>query len=917
VRVSGSGVGPRDRISVTVGDRLVRVEAVASNQGVWSADVTIPQAPRSSLAIRAAGLNTQEAVTSFDVTSTATISEQTATPGTTITVKGEGFGANQSSISVNFNDSIVASAVASAQGSWVSKFTVPSAPKGTYTVYIVGGSSELEVQLSVTPALQLTQSQARPGESNSVSGTGFGANERDIKITLNNTILASGINANADGSWNTNFLVPVLPSGSYQLTASGSQTSVASVREEILTLGLDLSLSVSAGPPGTTATISGRGFRANEGDISVLFDGTPVLTGIVADNLGAFSASFEVPASAAGRHSVEIARSAGTPGVATNVAFQVSPQIHVANPKGTPGAKISVVGSGFAVNEKKIALFYDNQKLPETVNADSAGSFNVAFSLPESPTGSHTIRAVGPASAAANRPQQSVEVVPTVELSDSTGAVGLELEIIGKGFGPGVLVNIAYGKQTEQSVVTEASGSFRAVVTVPKSGHGEHLLQISDEIGNRKQMVFTVEDIPPPAPVLLFPRNGDKGGLFGGYRPVPRWSGVDDPSGVSYALIVARDPDFFDVVLEKSGLTRPSYPLTELEALPRGKYHWKVAATDEAGNVGPWSDTFTMHSGIIPVWVIPAAVALGILAASSTGYTFVYRPWRQRQLSGMPDFVRISRPDTGAAAPLGAAPPPSRTLAAPPRRALPSPFRRGRGMSPEDQARLQLVVDFMQSLPLIEVSADLTWLEELVEELGGIKEEMYELVLMGQVDLAYQPAWMQHPTYEELQQTPQAREFLQSLDEYVNAVSECAVDTVAHLRQIYGSLLTSNPPEALDDSQWRLVLTVAVGTISWFRGTFLAQPSPRDYMVRPASDSPEEVLYSLHGGERTPFAFPLVEGLSESEATFYRDLHIQLRNFYRSSDEVRLLAAKMASTDALRGQLLQSIALMGQNVGGR
>jgi hypothetical protein len=282
---------------------------------------------------------------------------------------------------------------------------------------------------------------------------------------------------------------------------------------------------------------------------------------------------------------------------------------------------------------------------------------------------------------------------------------------------------------------------------------------------------------------------------------------------------------------------------------------------------------------------------------------------------GIPDFVRISRPETAAALP--AQPPANRMLTAPTRRALPSPFRRGRGLSPEDQARLQLVVDFMQSLPFLEISADLAWLEELIEELGGDKEAMYELVLMGQQDLAYQPAWMQHPTYEELQQTPQAREFLQRLEDYINAVNECAVDTVSLLRQIYGSLLTSNPPEVLDDSQWKLTTTVAISAISWFRGTFLAQPSPRDYEVRPASDSVEEVLYSLYGVQRTPFAYALAEGLSESDAVFFRDLHIQLRNLFRTNDEARLLAAKIAATDAQRGQLQQNIALLGQNEPGR
>ena len=61
----------------------------------------------------------------------------------------------------------------------------------------------------------------------------------------------------------------------------------------------------------------------------------------------------------------------------------------------------------------------------------------------------------------------------------------------------------------------------------------------------------------------------------------------------------------------------------------------------------------------------------------------------------------------------------------------------------------------------------------------------------------------------------------------------------------------------------------------------------------------------------------MVEGFSESDSVFYRDLHIQLRTFHQASEEARLLAAKMAATDALRAQLLQGIAQMGQSAPGR
>ena len=69
---------------------------------------------------------------------------------------------------------------------------------------------------------------------------------------------------------------------------------------------------------------------------------------------------------------------------------------------------------------------------------------------------------------------------------------------------------------------------------------------------------------------------------------------------------------------------------------------------------------------------------------------------------------------------------------------------------------------------------------------------------------------------------------------------------------------------------------------------------------------------SLNGEGASPFASLIIEGLTEEDAVFYRDLHIQLRVKYRSHEEARALTAKLTSTDTLREQLTQGIAQMGE-----
>ena len=68
----------------------------------------------------------------------------------------------------------------------------------------------------------------------------------------------------------------------------------------------------------------------------------------------------------------------------------------------------------------------------------------------------------------------------------------------------------------------------------------------------------------------------------------------------------------------------------------------------------------------------------------------------------------------------------------------------------------------------------------------------------------------------------------------------------------------------------------------------------------------------LHGAESSPFPGLILDGLSEEDANFFRDLHLQLRINYRTYEEARTLAAKLASTDAMRAQITEGISQLDQ-----
>ena len=62
------------------------------------------------------------------------------------------------------------------------------------------------------------------------------------------------------------------------------------------------------------------------------------------------------------------------------------------------------------------------------------------------------------------------------------------------------------------------------------------------------------------------------------------------------------------------------------------------------------------------------------------------------------------------------------------------------------------------------------------------------------------------------------------------------------------------------------------------------------------------------GGENTPFPGVILTELSEEEALFYRDVHVDLRRAYAQDERVQLLATRLALTDGQRNQVIALIS---------
>ena len=262
-------------------------------------------------------------------------------------------------------------------------------------------------------------------------------------MTLADTTVASDITAGSDGSWSASFVVPALPSGAYPVLASGSVTSRPDILEDTFNIGLHLipsllksrmkvrgysggahgraplhaqsipslsrigiTLGTTSGIPGTAVGIDGRGFGKREKDITITYDGATVASGIVADRLGTFSATFVVPPSGAGQHVIQVSSATADNDLASEIGFKVVPGMAVDLTSGPPGTSVDVSGSGFKARSNEITISYDNKPVLTDVAADPEGEFRVSFVIPPSSAGLHQITVSEPLTTNATSPQR-------------------------------------------------------------------------------------------------------------------------------------------------------------------------------------------------------------------------------------------------------------------------------------------------------------------------------------------------------------------------------------------------------------------------------------------------------------------------------------------------------------------------------
>ncbi len=150
----------------------------------------------------------------------------------------------------------------------------------------------------------------------------------------------------------------------------------------------DIKVSPSPVSPGSTVTVNGTGFTADD-YIDLSLDSNAIDMDIEANELGSFTAEFTIPDAIAGNHNFEAAAKS-TFLVKATASFEVVPRISLEPELPEIGSEVTVTGCGFAASSD-ISVKYDGIMMANSPQTDALGNFTYTFNVPQTSEAEHEI----------------------------------------------------------------------------------------------------------------------------------------------------------------------------------------------------------------------------------------------------------------------------------------------------------------------------------------------------------------------------------------------------------------------------------------------------------------------------------------------------------------------------------------------
>jgi hypothetical protein len=388
-------------------DGTYRDDVDTDEDGYFIVTFTIPESYKGTHEVLAEDQEHKSASTNFTVKPGLTVSPVEGPVGTNVTVQGHGFAKNETRIELRYylnstnSNPIPGNITANATGNWQWSFQIPVSAMGGHKIDAQGASSSLaqvrDVFFEVTPGISLDKSTGSPGENITVTGSGFSANDRYIRILFAGKEVNAEIRVDADdeGYWQKGFEVPDMPTGTYNVTVYGESTPKAAITALSFKIEPGIVLSPSAGHVDTNLTVTGGGFAANK-DVNIMYDGSQKATAPT-DDKGSFEAIFPVPESHSGNHTVTAEDAAGNNAAANFTMESVPPPVpELKSP--ADGSRVGFIGKvrptfeWSAVPPDPSGVYYSLQ-IATSANITTEGFADPIVSVPDIVGTNYTLNA--------------------------------------------------------------------------------------------------------------------------------------------------------------------------------------------------------------------------------------------------------------------------------------------------------------------------------------------------------------------------------------------------------------------------------------------------------------------------------------------------------------------------------------------
>ena len=259
---------------------------------------------------------------------TASLSSYSGAPQTSVTVSGTTTAPG--AVTVSFDSLQVWNATPSGSAApytWSVAITVPQVLGGSHYIKASQGTDAApDIAFTVIPKVILSRLSGSPGNTVTVTGYGFAASDT-VTINFNGSSAGTGYADATSGTWSSSISVPSLAAGSYNIDfVSSSGASIASQYFSLISIAA-ISPSLRSGQVGSSVSLSGTGFLANE-SVSATFDGTPVGNQATASSTGAWTISFTVPSSPGGSHTISAYGTTTSASSITGITFTINPPLH-------------------------------------------------------------------------------------------------------------------------------------------------------------------------------------------------------------------------------------------------------------------------------------------------------------------------------------------------------------------------------------------------------------------------------------------------------------------------------------------------------------------------------------------------------------------------------------------------------------